>query len=73
VFVTNLFTQHLVHKTVLSIVAWVMFGILLIGRVRFGWRGRFALRFTLIGCGMLALAYFGSKFVLEYLLGRHWG
>jgi ABC-type uncharacterized transport system permease subunit len=73
VFVTNLFTQHLVHKTVLSIVAWVMFGILLIGRVRFGWRGRFALRFTLIGCGVLALAYFGSKFVLEYLLGRHWG
>jgi ABC-type uncharacterized transport system permease subunit len=73
VFVTNLFAQHLIHKTFLSIVAWVLFGVLLIGRVRFGWRGRFAVRWTLAGCVVLALAYFGSKFVLEHLLGRHWG
>lgn len=73
VFVTNLFTQHLMHKTILSIVAWVLFGVLLIGRARFGWRGRSAVRWTLSGFGFLVLAYFGSKFVLEYLLGRHWG
>ncbi len=73
VFVTNLFAQHLIHKTVLSIIAWLLFGVLLFGRVRFGWRGRFAVRWTLAGCVVLALAYFGSKFVLEYLLGRHWG
>jgi len=73
VFVTNLFTQHLIHKTVLSLIAWTIFGILLIGRFRFGWRGRSAVRWTLFGFGMLALAYFGSKFVLENLLGRHWG
>ena len=73
VFVTNLFAQHLIHKTVLSILAWVLFGVLLIGRMRFGWRGRFAVWFTLAGSALLALAYFGSKFVLEHLLGRHWG
>ncbi len=73
VFVTNLFTQHLFQKTVLSIIAWLLFGVLLIGRVRYGWRGRSAVRWTLSGFGVLALAYFGSKFVLEYLLGRHWG
>jgi len=73
VFVTNLFEQHLVHKTVLSLIAWVLFAILLIGRMRYGWRGRFAVRFTLTGFCVLALAYFGSKFVLEDLLGRHWG
>lgn len=73
VFVTNLFAQHLFQKTVLSIIAWVLFGVLLIGRVRYGWRGRSAVRWTLSGFGVLALAYFGSKFVLEYLLGRHWG
>lgn len=73
VFVTNLFEQHLVHKTVLSLIAWVLFAVLLIGRVRYGWRGRFAVRFTLVGYGVLLLAYFGSKFVLEDLLGRHWG
>jgi ABC-type uncharacterized transport system permease subunit len=73
IFVTNLFTQHLVHKTVLSLIAWVIFGVLLIGRTRYGWRGRAAVRWTLSGFGFLLLAYFGSKFVLEYLLGRHWG
>jgi len=73
IFVTNLFAQHLVHKTVLAIFAWVIFGVLLIGRIRYGWRGRPAVRWTLSGCGVLVLSYFGSKFVLEYLLGRHWG
>jgi ABC-type uncharacterized transport system permease subunit len=73
VFVTNLFAQHLIHKTVLSLIAWAAFGVLLIGRIRFGWRGRSAVGWTLSGFGVLALAYFGAKFVLEDLLGRHWG
>ncbi|HEX3846970.1 MAG TPA: cytochrome c biogenesis protein CcsA, partial [Steroidobacteraceae bacterium] len=73
VFVTNLFTQHLIHKTVLSLVAWTIFGALLVGRMRFGWRGRSAVGWTLSGFGFLALAYFGSKFVLEDVFGRHWG
>jgi ABC-type uncharacterized transport system permease subunit len=73
VFVTDLHAQHLEHKTILSCAAWVIFGVLLIGRVRYGWRGRPAVLWTLSGFGVLILAYFGSKFVLEYLLGRHWG
>jgi ABC-type uncharacterized transport system permease subunit len=73
VFVTNLRTQHLEHKTILSCVAWVLFGVLLVGRTRYGWRGRAAVRWTLSGFGFLILAYFGSKFVLETVLGRHWG
>jgi ABC-type uncharacterized transport system permease subunit len=73
VFVTNLFTQNLVQKTILSLIAWLLFGVLLVGRVRFGWRGRSAVRWTLSGFGVLAVAYFGVKFVLEDMLGRHWG
>jgi len=73
VFVTNLFTQLLLQKTVLSLVAWLLFGILLFGRLRFGWRGRSAVQWTLSGFAVLAVAYFGSKFVLEYLYGEHWG
>jgi ABC-type uncharacterized transport system permease subunit len=73
VFVTNLWAQHLQHKTILSCIAWVLFGVLLIGRRRWGWRGRSAVSWTLSGFGFLILSYFGSKFVLEYLLGRHWG
>jgi ABC-type uncharacterized transport system permease subunit len=72
-FVTDLFAQHLAHKTILALAAWLIFAILLIGRWRFGWRGRKAAVYTLAGFVMLALAYFGSKFVLEILLGRHWG
>ncbi len=72
-FVTNLFQQHLAHKAILALAAWLIFAVLLFGRWRFGWRGRKAAVYTIGGFLLLALAYFGSKFVLENLLGRHWG
>ena len=56
----------------LAIAAWVLFGVLLWGRWRFGWRGRTAIRWSLGGFLTLALAYFGSKVVLEMVLGRFW-
>ena len=58
------------HKTVFAIASWVVFGGLLLGRWVFGWRGRTALRWTITGFVMLMLAYVGSHFVLEVLLGR---
>jgi ABC-type uncharacterized transport system permease subunit len=69
-FVDDLFGQHLAHKTVLSIVAWLMFGVLLYGRWRHGWRGARAVNLTLIGMAALVLAFFGSKAVLELVLHR---
>lgn len=69
IFLEDIFAQHLVHKTVLSIVAWMVFAILLWGRWRFGWRGRTAIRWTLSGFVALMLAYLGSKLVLEVVLG----
>jgi len=72
VFVENLFAQHLVHKTALSILALLLFGILLAGRHFAGWRGRRAVYLYLWGFMMLGLAYFGSRYVLEYMLGRSW-
>jgi len=71
-FVDDLMAQHLAHKTVLSVAAWALFGWLLWGRWRWGWRGRTAVRWTLAGYGVLILAYFGSKLVLEQILSRHW-
>ena len=71
-FVDNLMAQHLAHKTVLSVIAWGLFGGLLWGRWRRGWRGRTAIRWTLSGYVLLLLAYFGSKLVLEQILNRHW-
>jgi len=69
-FLNDIFAQHLVHKTVLSIVAWLVFAVLLFGRWRYGWRGRTAIRCTLGGFASLMLAYFGSKVVLELILHR---
>jgi len=71
-FINDIFAQHLVHKTLLSIMAWLVFGILLWGRWRFGWRGSLAIRLTLAGIVLLLLSYFGTKFVLESILGRSW-
>jgi len=58
------------HKPVFSVLGWLTFGALLWGRWRYGWRGRVALRWIIAGTVFVFLAYLGSKFVLEVLLGR---
>ena len=58
------------HKTVFAILSWLIFAALLTGRRLRGWRGRTALRWTLGGFAALLLAYVGSRFVLEVILGR---
>lgn len=58
------------HKTVFVLISWAIFGLLLAGRWRYGWRGRTALRWTVTGFVALMLAYPGSRFVLEVLLHR---
>ena len=72
-FVENLFAQHLVHKTVLSLLALLVFGVLLAGRYFRGWRGRRAVYLYLGGFALLCLGYFGSRIILEILLNRSWG
>lgn len=71
-FVENLFAQHLVHKTALSLLALILFGLLLAGRRFAGWRGKRAIYLYLWGFLILCLAYFGTRFVLEEVLGRSW-
>lgn len=58
------------HKTIFSMLSWGVFAVLLIGRARFGWRGRQAIRWLIAGSLLLLLAYVGSRFVLEILLHR---
>jgi ABC-type uncharacterized transport system permease subunit len=70
IFIEDLFAQHLVHKTVLSMIAWIIFSGLLTGRIRYGWRGHTAIKWTVIGFLLLLLAYFGSKLVLELILQK---
>lgn len=73
-FFTDIFEeivkQHLVHKTILSLLAWLVFAVLLWGRWRYGWRGKTVIQGSLSGFLLLVLAYFGSKLVLELILKR---
>lgn len=62
--------QHLAHKTAFSMLSWLIYGCLLIGHWKFGWRGNRAIKMTLIAFLILVIGFIGSKFVLEMLLMR---
>lgn len=67
-FLDDMFAQRMVHKTTLSVVAWCLIAVLLVGHLRWGWRGQKAAGITLGAFVSLLLGYFGSKFVIELLL-----
>ena len=66
-------TLHLAHKTAFSLLALLLFGILVAGRLFAGWRGKRAVYLYLWGFAFLCVAYFGARYVLEELLNRSWG
>jgi ABC-type uncharacterized transport system permease subunit len=72
-FVNDLVEQHLAHKLGISLLAWLVFGILLAGRFLRGWRGKRAVRLYLGGFLLLCLAYFGNRIILEEIFHRSWG
>ena len=61
---------HWDHKTVFSLLGWAVFAGLLAGRQWRGWRGRRATRWLYVGAALLLLAYAGSRFIFEVVLGR---
>jgi len=69
-FISDWFAQHLVHKTILTLAAWLVFALILLAHIRFGLRGRTAAMWTLTGMSLLLLGFFGSKLVLEIILQR---
>ncbi len=71
IFINDLFHQHLSHKILLSIVSWCIFATLLWGRWRYGWRGKLATKWTLLGFTFLVLAFIGSKLIMESLLNQN--
>ena len=71
-FVNDLVEQHLAHKFGLSLLAWIIFGVLLSGRFFAGWRGKRAVKLYLWGFATLCLAYFGSRLILEEIFNRSW-
>lgn len=67
-FLENLFSKENAHKTVLSLASLFVYLSILIGHYKLGWRGHRVLILTLVGTGLLTMAYFGSRFVKEFLL-----
>ncbi|MBV1877221.1 MAG: cytochrome c biogenesis protein CcsA [Pseudomonadales bacterium] len=70
IFLNNMALPGLIHHTSITLAAWMVFSILIWGRLKLGWRGSLASRWTLAGFGLLLLGYFGSKLVLELFLHR---
>lgn len=68
IFLEDMFAQGKAHKAILSIIAWVVYAVILWGHYSQGWRGRFMVNITIIGSSLLTLAYFGSRFVREIIL-----
>ncbi len=67
-FLENMFAQHLIHKTMLSIVAWCIFTLLLIGHWLWGWRGLMAMRWIVAGFLLLVISYFGWRLAIDLLV-----
>jgi ABC-type uncharacterized transport system permease subunit len=70
IYLDNMFSKTIAHKTILSIIAWLIYVTLVVGHRLQGWRGRTAVATTIVGAIVLTLAYFGSRFVREIILGR---
>ena len=57
------------HKPILSVISWLVFAVFLVGRFKKGWRGKIAASWTITGFLFLFLAYFGTRTVIEFILG----
>lgn len=68
-FLEDMFAQDQAHKTILSLLAWLVFGLVLIGHKNWGWRGKPVISATIVGSILLTLAYFGSRVVREVIIG----
>ncbi|KJF93437.1 chromosome partitioning protein ParB [Photobacterium angustum] len=68
-FINDIIAQGKTHKAILSLIAWCVYSVLLWGHYQQGWRGRRVIWFSLVGAFLLTLAYFGSRFVKEIIIG----
>ncbi|MGF1693818.1 cytochrome C assembly family protein [Photobacterium kagoshimensis] len=69
IFIEDMLAQGKMHKALLSLMAWGVYSVLLWGHYHKGWRGRRVVWFSLVGAFLLTLAYFGSRFVKEIIIG----
>jgi len=66
-FIEDMFAQQLIHKTFFAIMAWLVYATFLIGRVKRGWRGQKAAKYSIMAYALLILSYVGTELVLYFL------
>ncbi len=64
----DIMTQHIAHKMVFSVLSWLLYGALIAGHYRYGWRGKRAANFAIYGFALLAIGFVGSKAVMELFI-----
>ncbi|CAM3691184.1 inner membrane protein YpjD [Xenorhabdus thuongxuanensis] len=67
-YMDDIFSKENIHKSILSIIAWFVYVILLWGHYHEGWRGKRVIWFNLIGAFILTLAFFGSRLLQEMMV-----
>lgn len=67
-YTEDLVAQNQAHTMAFSVIAWLIYAVLLWGRYRQGWRGKMAVRWTLGGFAALMLAYFGTQLIYQVVL-----
>ncbi len=70
IFVANFKSLLISHHSVISVIAWLIYAILLWGHHQWGWRGKTAVRWAIGGFTALVLAYFGTKFVFDIIFDK---
>jgi len=70
IFLEGMFASEFIHKTVLSLIAWLIFTVVTVGHLRQGWRGKPVVFSIMIAAFILSLAYFGSRFIQEVVLNK---
>lgn len=68
IFLDDMFAKETAHKSILSFIAWIVYSVLLWGHYHKGWRGQKVTWYAVAGASLLTLAYFGSRFVREFIL-----
>ena len=68
VFLDGFLAKDNAHKTVLSLLSFALYCLILWGHFEKGWRGHRALVLMISASGLLTLAYFGSRLVKEFIL-----
>lgn len=64
-FWDELFSDASHLHMIFTMIAWVLYALVMFGHVKFGWRGNFTTKLSLTAFAFLMVGYFGLRFILK--------